>query len=77
MNGGEIHNCTAGNYGGGIDNSGTFVMNGGQIHSCTAGNSYGGVRNHGLFIMSGGTIGNPNDHTDTSHVGNQGGPFLR
>ena len=73
MNGGEIHNCTAGNYGGGIDNSGTFVMNGGQIHSCTAGNSYGGVRNHGLFIMSGGTIGNPNDHTDTSHVGNQAG----
>ena len=76
MNGGEIHNCTAGNYGGGIDNSGTFVMNGGQIHSCTAGNSYGGVRNHGLFIMSGGTIGNPNDHTDTSHVGNQGGAVL-
>ncbi len=73
MNGGEIHNCTAGNYGGGINNSGTFVMNGGKIHSCTAGNSYGGVRNHGLFIMSGGTIGNPNDHTDTSHVGNQAG----
>ena len=73
MNGGEIHNCTAGNYGGGIDNCGTFVMNGGQIHSCTAGNSYGGVRNRGLFIMSGGTIGNPNDHTDTSHVGNQAG----
>ncbi len=72
MNGGEIHNCTAGNYGGGIDNSGTFVMNGGQIHSCTAG-SYGGVRNLRLFIMSGGTIGNPNDHTDTSHVGNQSG----
>ena len=72
MNGGEIHNCTAGNYGGGIDNSGTFVMNGGQIHSCTAG-SYGGVRNLRLFIMSGGTIGNPNDHTDTSHVGNQAG----
>jgi uncharacterized repeat protein (TIGR02543 family) len=72
MNGGEIHNCTAGNYGGGIDNSGTFVMNGGQIHSCTAG-SYGGVRNIRLFIMSGGTIGNPNDHRDTSHVGNQSG----
>ena len=72
MNGGEIHNCTAGNYGGGIDNSGTFVMNGGQIYGCTAG-SYGGVRNFRLFIMSGGTIGNSNDHTDTSHVGNQSG----
>ena len=71
MNGGMIHNCTADNNSGGVDNSGKFVMTGGLIYDCTA-KSGGGVRNSKLFIMSGGTI-DAIGNNDKSYIANYSG----
>ena len=71
MNGGIIHNCTADNNSGGVDNGGKFVMTGGRIFDCTA-KSDGGVRNSKLFIMSGGRIEASNNN-DKSYIANYSG----
>ena len=71
MNGGRIHNCTADNNSGGVDNGGKFVMTGGLIYDCTA-KSGGGVRNSKLFIMSGGRI-DAIGNNDKSYIANYSG----
>lgn len=87
MNRGSIVGCEAQCGGGVVVEEGcNFTMNAGsEISYCTAKeNTYnrdgygGGIMINGgeklgVFTMNGGTIGNPNDHTDTSHVGNQSG----
>jgi hypothetical protein len=74
MNGGNISNNHASSsdiqgYGGGVYNSGTFIMNGGNIsgNRASANNSIdvyggygGGVYNNGTFIMNDGKISGNN-----------------
>lgn len=73
MNGGTIRTCT-GSYGGGVDNSGSFIMSGGtikaSISTTTQYASSGGVRNDNQFTMTGGTIGDPGNPNDASSVYN-------
>ena len=74
-----IYGCVASGYGkgdgsgggveidgGGIGESGTFVMHGGTIASCVAGRMGGGVGNDGVFIMEDGAI------RSCSAIGNDG-----
>ena len=64
MNGGTIRTCT-GLYGGGVYNSGSFIMSDGtikaSISTTTQYASSGGVWNDNQFTMTGGTIGDPNN----------------
>lgn len=73
MNGGTIRTCT-GLYGGGVYNSGSFIMSDGMIKGCTSPDgqyaSGGGVRNSNQFTMTGGTIGDPDNPNDASSVYN-------
>ena len=73
MNDGTIRTCT-GSYGGGVFNSGSFIMSGGTIKSSisttTQYASSGGVWNDNQFTMTGGTIGDPDNENDASHVYN-------
>lgn len=73
MNGGTIRTCT-GSYGGGVYNSGSFIMSGGtikaSISTTTQYASSGGVWNDNQFTMTGGTIGDPDNENDASHVYN-------
>ena len=73
MNGGTIRTCT-GSYGGGVDNSGSFIMSGGtikaSISTTTQYASSGGVRNDNQFTMTRGTIGDPGNPNDASSVYN-------
>ena len=71
MNGGTIRTCT-GLYGGGVYNSGSFIMSGGTIKASisTQDASSGGVWNDNQFTMTGGTIGDPDNENDASHVYN-------
>ena len=73
MNGGTIRTCT-GLYGGGVYNSGSFIMSGGtikaSISTTTQYASSGGVWNDNQFTMTGGTIGDPDNENDASHVYN-------
>ena len=55
MNGGSIHDNTAGRHGGGIYTSGSVTVNSGEIYSNTAKSDGGGVCTRGL-TMNGGTI---------------------
>lgn len=67
---GAILSCTADSWGGGVFNTGAFIMESGTIKGCTAINERptGGVFNRREFTMSGGTIGEGED--DESHVYN-------
>ena len=60
LNGGAIQSCKAlGGGGGGVCNSGEFLMQNGLIENCTSAkdsNESGGVLNSGQFTMSGGTV---------------------
>lgn len=60
LNGGTIQSCKAlGGGGGGVSNSGEFLMQNGSIKGCTSkkdSNASGGVLNSGQFTMSGGTV---------------------
>ena len=60
LNGGTIQSCKAlGGGGGGVCNSGKFLMQNGSIKGCTSKKDYnasGGVLNSGQFTMSGGTV---------------------
>ena len=73
MNGGTIRTCT-GLYGGGVYNSGSFIMSDGtikaSISTTTQYASSGGVWNDNQFTMTGGTIGDPDNENDASHVYN-------
>ena len=73
MNGGTIRTCT-GLYGGGVYNSGSFIMSSGtikaSISTTTQYVSSGGVRNDNQFTMTGGTIGDPTNPNDASSVYN-------
>ena len=72
MNGGTIRTCT-GLYGGGVYNSGSFIMSDGTIKasiSTTQYTSSGGVWNDNQFTMTGGTIGDPDNPDDASSVYN-------
>ncbi len=73
MNGGTIRTCT-GLYGGGVYNSGSFIMSSGtikaSISTTTQYASGGGVRNSNQFTMTGGTIGDPDNPNDASSVYN-------
>ena len=71
MNGGTIRTCT-GLYGGGVYNSGSFIMSSGTIKDSisTQYASSGGVRNDNQFTMTGGTIGDPTNPNDASSVYN-------
>lgn len=73
MNGGTIRTCT-GLYGGGVYNSGSFIMSSGtikaSISTTTQYASSGGVWNDNQFTMTGGTIGDPDNKKDPSHVYN-------
>lgn len=73
MNGGTIRTCT-GLYGGGVYNSGSFIMSDGtiktNISTTTQYASSGGVWNDNQFTMTGGTIGDPDNENDASHVYN-------
>lgn len=71
MNGGTIRTCT-GLYGGGVYNSGSFIMSSGTIKASisTQYASSGGVRNDNQFTMTGGTIGDPTNLNDASSVYN-------
>lgn len=64
MNGGTIRTCT-GLYGGGVYNSGSFIMSGGtikaSISTTTQYASSGGVWNDNQFTMTRGTIGDPDN----------------
>ena len=73
MNGGTIRTCT-GLYGGGVYNSGSFIMSDGtiktNISTTTQYASSGGVWNDNQFTMTGGTIGDPDNPNDASSVYN-------
>ena len=73
MNGGTIRTCT-GLYGGGVYNSGSFIMSSGTIKaSISTAHQYassGGVWNDNQFTMTGGTIGDPVNPNDASSVYN-------
>lgn len=73
MNGGTIRTCT-GLYGGGVYNSGSFIMSDGtikaSINTTTQYASSGGVWNDNQFTMTGGTIGDPDNPDDASSVYN-------
>lgn len=73
MNGGTIRTCT-GLYGGGVYNSGSFIMSGGTIKASISTTpqyaSSGGVWNDNQFTMTGGTIGDPGNPNDASSVYN-------
>ena len=73
MNGGTIRTCT-GLYGGGVYNSGSFIMLSGTIKdSISTAPQYassGGVWNDNQFTMTGGTIGDPGNPNDASSVYN-------
>ena len=73
MNGGTIRTCT-GLYGGGVYNSGSFIMSSGTIKdSISTAPQYassGGVWNYNQFTMTGGTIGDPGNPNDASSVYN-------
>lgn len=73
MNGGTIRTCT-GLYGGGVYNSGFFIMSSGTIKaSISTAPQYassGGVWNDNQFTMTGGTIGDPVNPNDASSVYN-------
>ena len=73
MNGGTIRTCT-GLYGGGVYNSGSFIMSSGTIKaSISTAPQYassGGVWNDNQFTMTGGTIGDPVNPNDASSVYN-------
>ena len=71
MNGGTIRTCT-GLYGGGVYNSGSFIMLSGTIKDSisTQDASSGGVWNDNQFTMTGGTIGDPGNPNDASSVYN-------
>lgn len=71
MNGGTIRTCT-GLYGGGVYNSGSFIMLSGTIKDSisTQDASSGGVWNDNPFTMTGGTIGDPGNPNDASSVYN-------
>ena len=60
LNGGTIQSCKAlGRGGGGVSNSGEFLMQNGSIKGCTSekdSNASGGVLNSGQLTMSGGTV---------------------
>ena len=60
LNGGTIQSCKAlGGGGGGVCNSGKFLMQNGLIENCASVkdfNASGGVLNSGQFTMSGGTV---------------------
>ena len=60
LNGGTIQSCKAlGGGGGGVCNSGKFLMQNGLIENCASvkdSNASGGVLNSGQFTMSGGTV---------------------
>ena len=60
LNGGTIQSCKAlGGGGGGVCNSGKFLMQNGLIETCASvkdSNASGGVLNSGQFTMSGGTV---------------------
>ena len=60
LNGGTIQSCKAlGRGGGGVSNSGEFLMQNGSIKGCTSvkdSNASGGILNSGQFTMSGGTV---------------------
>lgn len=60
LNGGTIQSCKAlGGGGGGVCNSGEFLMQNGLIENCASvkdSNASGGVLNSGQFTMSGGTV---------------------
>ena len=60
LNGGTIQSCKAlGRGGGGVSNSGEFLMQNGLIENCASekdSNASGGVLNSGQFTMSGGTV---------------------
>ena len=60
LNGGAIQSCKAlGGGGGGVCNSGKFLMQNGLIENCASvkdSNASGGVLNSGQFTMSGGTV---------------------
>lgn len=73
MNGGTIRTCT-GLYGGGVYNSGSFIMSDGtikaSISTTTQYASSGRVWNDNQFTMTGGTIGDPDNPDDASSVYN-------
>ena len=73
MNGGTIRTCT-GLYGGGVYNSGSFIMSDGTIKASISTTpqyaSSGGVWNDNQFTMTGGTIGDPDNPDDASSVYN-------
>ncbi len=60
LNGGTIQSCKAlGGGGGGVCNSGKFLMQNGLIENCASvkdSNASGGILNSGQFTMSGGTV---------------------
>ena len=60
LNGGTIQSCKAlGRGGGGVSNSGEFLMQNGSIKGCTSekdSNKSDGILNSGQFTMSGGTV---------------------
>ena len=74
MTGGSIVGCSAGGLGGGVYNSGSFIMSGGtikaSISTTTQYASSGGVWNDNQFTMTRGTIGDPDNKKDPSHVYN-------
>ena len=73
MSGGTIRTCT-GLYGGGVYNSGSFIMSSGTIKDSISTapqyTSSGGVWNDNQFTMTGGTIGDPSNPNDASSVYN-------
>lgn len=73
MNGGTIRTCT-GLYGGGVYNSGSFIMSSGTIKASISTTpqyaSSGGVWNDNQFTMTEGTIGDPGNPNDASSVYN-------
>lgn len=73
MNGGTIRTCT-GLYGGGVYNSGSFIMSSGTIKASISTTpqyaSSSGVWNDNQFTMTGGTIGDPGNPNDASSVYN-------
>lgn len=74
MAGGSIVGCSAMSRGGGVYNSGSFIMSGGtikaSISTTTQYASSGGVWNDNQFTMTRGTIGDPDNKKDPSHVYN-------
>ena len=60
LNGGTIQSCKAlGRGGGGVSNSGEFLMQNGSIKGCTSekdSNKSDGILNSGQFTMRGGTV---------------------